>query len=140
MAGCIFFFFKQKTAYEMRISDWSSDVCSSDLLDGLSDLGSINDVYRQDGENWALFTHNIFHITDKLDFTFGLRYTNDKKKFSASFTNDNPVCTTAQGLVLDDLLQPEVHQGVPNNPDDTARADRQSVLWAKRVSIRVDHV
>src|SRR3546814_9240039 len=32
---CIFvvFFFKQKTAYEMRISDWSSDVCSSDLQD-----------------------------------------------------------------------------------------------------------
>src|SRR3546814_1048307 len=27
----LFFFFKQKTAYEMRISDWSSDVCSSDL-------------------------------------------------------------------------------------------------------------
>src|SRR3546814_3634491 len=33
-SGCVvlFFFFKQKTAYEMRISDWSSDVCSSDLL------------------------------------------------------------------------------------------------------------
>src|SRR3546814_14690480 len=30
--GC--FFFKQKTAYEMRISDWSSDVCSSDLIGG----------------------------------------------------------------------------------------------------------
>src|SRR3546814_5794099 len=29
----VFFFFKQKTAYEMRISDWSSDVCSSDLVD-----------------------------------------------------------------------------------------------------------
>src|SRR3546814_4946005 len=30
---CVYiFFFKQKTAYEMRISDWSSDVCSSDLL------------------------------------------------------------------------------------------------------------
>src|SRR3546814_2804051 len=28
---CLIFFFKQKTAYEMRISDWSSDVCSSDL-------------------------------------------------------------------------------------------------------------
>src|SRR3546814_1613146 len=27
----LFFFFKQKTAYEMRVSDWSSDVCSSDL-------------------------------------------------------------------------------------------------------------
>src|SRR3546814_4454545 len=32
-----FFFFKQKTAYEMRISDWSSDVCSSDLKDGDGD-------------------------------------------------------------------------------------------------------
>src|SRR3546814_20052945 len=30
--GLCIFFFKQKTAYEMRISDWSSDVCSSDLL------------------------------------------------------------------------------------------------------------
>src|SRR3546814_7266028 len=29
--GFVIFFFKQKTAYEMRISDWSSDVCSSDL-------------------------------------------------------------------------------------------------------------
>src|SRR3546814_2400241 len=35
--SCFFFvfFFKQKTAYEMRISDWSSDVCSSDLDQGL---------------------------------------------------------------------------------------------------------
>src|SRR3546814_19037479 len=31
MSCIVFFFFKQKTAYEMRISDWSSDVCSSDL-------------------------------------------------------------------------------------------------------------
>src|SRR3546814_9415106 len=30
---CFFFFFKQKTAYEVRISDWSSDVCSSDLVE-----------------------------------------------------------------------------------------------------------
>src|SRR3546814_3685118 len=32
MVYLVFFFFKQKTAYEMRISDWSSDVCSSDLI------------------------------------------------------------------------------------------------------------
>src|SRR3546814_10096429 len=37
-----FFFFKQKTAYEMRISDWSSDVCSSDLAKGLL-IASIED-------------------------------------------------------------------------------------------------
>src|SRR3546814_4947161 len=36
----IFFFFKQKTAYEMRISDWSSDVCSSDLVEDMA-LGRV---------------------------------------------------------------------------------------------------
>src|SRR3546814_4910194 len=34
----VFFFFKQKTAYEMRISDWSSDVCSSDLREHHGDI------------------------------------------------------------------------------------------------------
>src|SRR3546814_7028156 len=37
----IFFFFKQKTAYEMRIRDWSSDVCSSDLLVQGSGAGAV---------------------------------------------------------------------------------------------------
>src|SRR3546814_10845118 len=38
-----FFFFKQKTAYEMRISDWSSDVCSSDLANyHITDPGSLD--------------------------------------------------------------------------------------------------
>src|SRR3546814_3758739 len=36
--SCFFFFSKQKTAYEMRISDWSSDVCSSDLLERAADI------------------------------------------------------------------------------------------------------
>src|SRR3546814_5748044 len=40
---CMCVFFKQKTAYEMRISDWSSDVCSSDLL-GIS-LGEISQEF-----------------------------------------------------------------------------------------------
>src|SRR3546814_2151141 len=40
---CMFFFFKQKTAYEMRISDWSSDVCSSDLEIN-ERLGFLNNV------------------------------------------------------------------------------------------------
>src|SRR3546814_14109760 len=44
MCGICVFFFKQKTAYEMRISDWSSDVCSSDLaLDALCrQFGELN--------------------------------------------------------------------------------------------------
>src|SRR3546814_5682010 len=35
---CMLFFFKQKTAYEMRMSDWSSDVCSSDLVEELKEV------------------------------------------------------------------------------------------------------
>src|SRR3546814_8803218 len=46
------FFFKQKTAYEMRISDWSSDVCSSDLLDGAGRNGR-RDGGRPAGANGA---------------------------------------------------------------------------------------
>src|SRR3546814_14470059 len=42
-----FFFFKQKTAYEMRISDWSSDVCSSDLFD-LDDMTGALTVSESD--------------------------------------------------------------------------------------------
>src|SRR3546814_5072069 len=43
-----FFFFKQKTAYEMRISDWSSDVCSSDLL---ADV--LRRAHLEDGIAWS---------------------------------------------------------------------------------------
>src|SRR3546814_4706104 len=48
-----FFFFKQKTAYEMRISDWSSDVCSSDLVDengcgGATIGGAVIDARQHD--------------------------------------------------------------------------------------------
>src|SRR3546814_624019 len=39
---CVFFFFKQKTAYDMRISDWISDVCSSDLLGPKEGLALLN--------------------------------------------------------------------------------------------------
>src|SRR3546814_7154802 len=45
-----FFFFKQKTAYEMRISDWSSDVCSSDLEQALG-----RDEHRRDVERRGAF-------------------------------------------------------------------------------------
>src|SRR3546814_12255411 len=42
MFVCVVFFFKQKTAYEMRISDWSSDVCSSDLVADVARLTGFN--------------------------------------------------------------------------------------------------
>src|SRR3546814_2055134 len=49
----LFFFFKQKTAYEMRISDWSSDVCSSDLK-CLSQILKIfiRELWDRDGQSY----------------------------------------------------------------------------------------
>ena len=70
-----------------------------DRLDTLNNLGTTNDRYFQNGTNWALFTHNIVHITDTLDLTLGLRYTSDKKKFNATFGNDNTVCTANQAAL-----------------------------------------
>src|SRR3546814_18625091 len=46
--GVLFFFFKQKTAYEMRISDWSSDVCSSDLAILIVEFAVLG---RQEGQS-----------------------------------------------------------------------------------------
>src|SRR3546814_1151276 len=47
-----FFFFKQKTAYEMRISDWSSDVCSSDL-EAIIMVGEIGGSFLVAAANFA---------------------------------------------------------------------------------------
>src|SRR3546814_12020211 len=63
-----FFFFKQKTAYEMRISDWSSDVCSSDL-DGLTSHGTdlrIVEHYTDTGGA----TDHVFALCAMLGFRF----------------------------------------------------------------------
>jgi len=76
------------------------------LLDTLNDKGATGDVYNQHGKNWALFTHNIFHITDKLDLTLGVRYTNDKKDFDATFANNNTVCTANQAALTPLLATP----------------------------------
>jgi iron complex outermembrane recepter protein len=77
-----------------------------DRLDTLNDRGSTIDRYFQNGTNWALFTHNIIHITDRLDLTLGVRYTNDKKKFDATFGNDNNICTANQAALAPLLAGP----------------------------------
>src|SRR3546814_16929789 len=47
---CVFFF-KQKTAYEMRISDWSSDVCSSDLFGAIKAINAASLALRGNGQH-----------------------------------------------------------------------------------------
>src|SRR3546814_13521028 len=54
-----FFFFKQKTAYEMRISDWSSDVCSSDLIAGA--------LFRGEALDLEMLTRRAAVIHDQID-------------------------------------------------------------------------
>src|SRR3546814_15750603 len=54
MVSAFFFFFKQKTAYELRISDWSSDVCSSDLPVLAQYVEQRQQRHAEDGEDIAL--------------------------------------------------------------------------------------
>ena len=75
-------------------------------LSNVNDLGGTGDVYNQTSENFAIFTHNIFHITDTLDLTLGLRYTNETKDFDATFSNDNVICPQNRALLSNFLAVP----------------------------------
>src|SRR3546814_3471390 len=69
----VFFFFKQKTAYEMRISDWSSDVCSSDLDLAVFQLhrgGATEDRHRH-LEAGALFVDFLHHARERRERAIG---------------------------------------------------------------------
>lgn len=58
--------------------------------------GDTNSRYFQKSENWALFTHNIVHLTNRLDLTLGLRYTHESKDFRAALNNNNATCAALQ--------------------------------------------
>src|SRR3546814_5589534 len=60
---CIyFFFFKQKTAYEVRISDWSSDVCSSDLIAQIEQVRGHRSIERRRTRDNDLVRHAGFEV------------------------------------------------------------------------------
>jgi outer membrane receptor protein involved in Fe transport len=60
--------------------------------------GGINDRYRQKSRNYALFTHNIFNITDQLSLTLGARYTNERKTLDANLASTS-ACGTYVGNI-----------------------------------------
>src|SRR3546814_5970815 len=72
---CFIFFFKQKTAYEMRISDWSSDVCSSDLVYGggylLNTLKSVFSALqvksRGDQHRYLALVHDYGRLVSQME-------------------------------------------------------------------------
>jgi outer membrane receptor protein involved in Fe transport len=79
-----------------------------DDLSRVRDLGDVDSTYDQKSRNWALFTHNIFHITSRLDATIGLRYTNEKKDFHADFNNNNTICPAQQQRLGQFLTVPQL--------------------------------
>ena len=73
-------------AYPTVINAIASQVVNTPLSNQTTD-----DVFKQKGKNYAIFTHNIFKITDQLSLTLGARYTIDKKNLSADL-NSTSVC------------------------------------------------
>src|SRR3546814_9804484 len=76
-----FFCFKQKTAYEMRISDWSSDVCSSDLWVKQFRSGIAADIpegWRVCGEN--LFAKHSIHYTALPTYFMGFSIRSEERR------------------------------------------------------------
>lgn len=61
--------------------------------------GVISDQFFQETNSFAFFTHNIIEITDRLDLTAGIRYSNDSKNLDASFETDNAACSILSGGV-----------------------------------------
>src|SRR3546814_16725517 len=97
-----FFFFKQKTAYEVRISDWSSDVCASDLMMGGKPYGrpmAMTEDDRRDGLALDAYTA-----------TFG--------PFLPVFPPGLQLSLTLQGDVVQsaEVLRPPVHQAAGDAP------------------------
>jgi outer membrane receptor protein involved in Fe transport len=73
-------------------------IAGLDRLSTVNNVGDNNANYFQDSRNYAIFTHNIFKITDELSLTLGARYTNERKEFSADFNNSNTACPTQQAF------------------------------------------
>ena len=69
---------------------------------GFNGVGA-TDVFRQKSNNYAIFTHNIFSITDALKLTVGARYTHEKKTLNATLTDNNTFCRTLAATPLSSL-------------------------------------
>src|SRR3546814_19638147 len=114
----VFFFFKQKTAYEMRISDWSSDVCSSDL-------------HLAGG---ALLHHDLLMAVDAraaaVDGGDGEREELEVQRIDARVGDHVHAQLRRHGRIV--LLRSQM--------DEAVVADRKSVGSEKSGSVRVDLV
>src|SRR3546814_4409739 len=84
----LFFFFKQKTAYEMRISDWSSDVCSSDLFAAVAATSptAAPSLLSSPPFLSLRISASAYMSTDKTNQSWGGRFSEPVDAFVARFT------------------------------------------------------
>jgi outer membrane receptor protein involved in Fe transport len=82
---------------------------------GLSMNGTgLDDLYNQKADDWALFTHDIISITEQLKLTVGARYTHEKKKLNADFSDSSLICDIISASPFAALQQlPCVVPGIP---------------------------
>lgn len=78
------------------------------LSGGFDPADSIsNNQFGQSAESFSVFTHNVISVTDRLDLTLGLRYSDESKDgFFAQPSNTNPVCTSLAGRAAAGALPP----------------------------------
>src|SRR3546814_13182148 len=119
---CVFFF-KQKTAYEMRISDWSSDVCSSDLAAAHRE----HEAARGQGHRARAGPVRVRFRAEfrRLGAAEGTR--------RGGHRNHAALCRTAQPRRHRRSIEPAARRMYRS-----IRSDRKSVVEGKSVSVRVD--
>src|SRR3546814_18409783 len=125
----LFFFFKQKTAYEMRISDWSSDVCSSDL-----------------GADVVRVRHTILHEPHRrgLEFAIGLFEAGGEigerpvLGGGAFAIDDREKCLHRAAAILGELAADKVHPLAAVGAFIGHGEERKDVVWGKGVVVRVE--
>src|SRR3546814_17270663 len=103
----MFFFFKQKTAYEMRISDWSSDVCSSDLLLMRQSAGTVKKLAMELGGNAP------FIVFDDADLDLAI-----DGVMASKFRNAGQTCVCANRI----LVQSGIHDAFVDRLSTAVRA------------------
>src|SRR3546814_11015531 len=134
-----FFFFKQKTAYEMRISDWSSDVCSSDLL------------FRQRRQSMAAEAAGPNPASALADQAYAAQLqvrialaveepTPSVERLAHFWANHFAVSADSQVFrALPGALEPEaIRPPVLGRSPALLLAVRKGVVWGRRVSHRLD--
>src|SRR3546814_2793267 len=105
-----FFFFKQKTAYEMRISDWSSDVCSSDLYLARRDAGWMGQVYRFLGLTVGCIVHGLSEDERRAAYAADVTY-GTNNEFGFDYLRDN------MKFRLEDMVQREFNFAIVDEVD-----------------------